>query len=150
MGNSPGCNIMDFVDSVKFILIKVRGGNKMDMKKKRTKCIKDVLDVIQLLVDNCTPKIIRTYFYGEYGDSPSELSIWYLFKTNDELKCAQHNNLINVYEEITRKMLIIKGYPKGVVLGDGKCVFIGFTSEQDIEETADGDYEKYFHGEKII
>ena len=45
---------------------------------------------------NSIPKISEHFFYGAVELSPNNLVIWYLFKTNDELKLAKENGFIPV------------------------------------------------------
>ena len=96
--------------------------------------------------------------------------IWYLFNTNDELVLAKENGLCEQLTEKTTQNLLNEGYPKEAFettemqvaekityanemqeqidnimesLLNTK-VKISFTTEQDIDEKANGDYHSYF------
>lgn len=120
--------------------------------------------------ENSTPKISQHFFYGAVEYSPNNLVIWYLFKTNNELALAKENGLCAQLEQRTTQNLIDEGYPKEAFVktktqGVEKITFangtqeqinsvmdsllnrqvkISFTTEQDIDEKANGDYHSYF------
>ena len=119
---------------------------------------------------NSTPKISQHFFYGAIEYSPNNLVIWYLFKTNNELALAKENGLCTQLEQKTIQNLIDEGYPKEafekakthgiekITFANGtqeqinnimenllnRKVMISFTTEQDIDEKANGDYRMYF------
>lgn len=120
--------------------------------------------------ENSTPKISQHFFYGAVEYSPNNLVVWYLFETNDELELARENGLCTQLAQRTTQNLIDEGYPKEAfektkVQGVEKITFangtqeqidnfmenllnrqvkISFTTEQDVDEKANGDYHLYF------
>ena len=121
--------------------------------------------------ENSIPKISQHFFYGAVEYSPNNLVIWYLFKTNAELELAKENGLCTQLIKETKRNLIDEGYPKDAfskideletekisfenksnaeiddimkLLQSGRKVSICFTTEQDIDEKANGDYHLYF------
>ena len=121
--------------------------------------------------ENSTPKISQHFFYGAVWIAPQNLVIWYLFKTNDELALAKKTGLCTQLVQRTTQNLIDEGYPKETIskvvaqgiekitfnnktseeideimklLQTGRKVMISFTTEQDIDEKANGDYHLYF------
>lgn len=121
--------------------------------------------------ENSIPKISQHFFYGAVEYSPNNLVIWYLFKTNAELELAKENGLYNNLISRTTQNLLDEGYPKEAIskvvaqgiekitfdnktseeideimklLQTGRKVMISFTTEQDIDEKANGDYHLYF------
>ena len=120
--------------------------------------------------ENCTPKISGHFFYGSIDISPNNLVIWYLFNTNDGLALAKENGLCNSLISQTIQNLLDEGYPKEAFETTemqvaekityanemqeqidnimksllNKKVKISFTTEQDIDEKANGDYHSYF------
>ena len=121
--------------------------------------------------ENSIPKISQHFFYGAVEYSPNNLVIWYLFKANAELELAKENGLCTQLIKVTKRNLIDEGYPKDAfskideleaekisfenksnaeiddimkLLQSGRKVSICFTTEQDIDEKANGDYRLYF------
>ena len=120
--------------------------------------------------ENSTPKISGHFFYGSVDISPNNLVIWYLFNTNDEFVLAKENGLCEQLTEKTTQNLLNEGYPKEafettkIQVAEkityankmqeqidnimesllNKKVRISFTTEQDIDEKANGDYHSYF------
>ena len=120
--------------------------------------------------ENCTPKISGHFFYGSIDISPNSLVIWYLFNTNNDLALAKENGLCDSLILQTTQKLFDEGYPKEAFETTEKQavkkttyanemqkqidnimesllynkVKISFTTEQDIDEKADGDYHSYF------
>lgn len=133
--------------------------------------------------ENRLPAISMHFFYGSVEIDPRNLAIWYLFKTNAELKEAENSGLCTEIIEATTKKLLSEGYPKEaftekitpyednlIVIENGdsfsdesitmeqapkefknfmknihtKKVYINFTTEEDIDEKADGDFHLYF------
>ncbi len=132
------------------------------IKKAVNKTVKDF--------ENSIPKISGHFFYGSVELSPNNLVIWYLFNTNDELALAKENGLCEQLTEKTIQNLLHEGYPKEAfertkmqvdekityanevqeqidnIMENllNKKVMISFTTEQDIDEKANGDYHSYF------
>ena len=121
-------------------------------------------------IENSIPKISGHFFYGSVDISPNNLVIWYLFNTNDELALAKENGLCEQLTERTTQNLLDESYPKEAFEKTkmqavekityanevreqidnimesflNKKVMISFTTEQDIEEKANGDCHLYF------
>ena len=139
-------------------------------KFKLERKIKKAVDKTVKEFENSTPKISQHFFYGAIEYSPNNLVVWYLFKTNDELALAREIGLCSQLEQRTTQNLIDEGYPteafeKTKMQGVEKITFsnetqeqiekimesllnrkvnISFTTEQDIDERANGDYHLYF------
>lgn len=147
-----------------------RKGFNMFEKFSLNRKIKKAVNKTVKEFENSTPKISEHFFYGAVELSPNNLAIWYLFKTNDELKLAKENGLCDKLIFQTTQNLLDEGYPKEAFertkmqvvekityanemqeqIDDimqkllNKKVSISFTTEQDIDEKADGDYHSYF------
>ena len=120
--------------------------------------------------ESSTPRISQHFFYGAVEYSPNNVAIWYLFKTNAELEMAKENGLYDNLITRTTQNLLDEGYPKEAfekvkthnveetvyanemqeqidnIMENllNKKVNISFTTEQDIDEKANGDYHLYF------
>ncbi len=115
-----------------------------------------------------SPRIRRINFYGVYDVTPQSLVIWYIFDTiNDEIT-ARETGLEKSIIDFTKESLLRGGYPEeaftDTILGyttlislpdeNGKIterqeplirkVMISFSSLEDIELTANGDWRMYF------
>lgn len=119
---------------------------------------------------NSTPRISKHFFYGAVELGPENLVIWYLFKTDSELKTAKANGLCQKLEQTTIKNLVDLGYPKDaftvktvdlpnkISFANGtdeqkseiiyalthRSAKITFTTEEDIDKKTNGDYYLYF------
>ncbi|MBR4057041.1 MAG: hypothetical protein IKK00_02750 [Oscillospiraceae bacterium] len=117
-----------------------------------------------------TPKIYQHFFYGAFDIEPQHLVVWYLFETDAELEAAKTSGYCVELERATIHNLIALGYPKGAFeltnMGAPKITFCGgteedqknilhaltyskanisFTTKEDIDNKANGDYYLYFH-----
>lgn len=140
----------------------VRSKRKRIIKKAVKKTVAEFLD--------STPKIYSHLFYGAVDIAPQNLVIWYLFETDAELECAKTTGFCDDLERTTIKNLIDLGYPKEAFeitdMGTPDITFcngtkeeqdnilqlltyrkasISFTTKEDIDNKADGNYYYYFH-----
>ncbi len=91
------------------------------------------------------PEIFFHTFYGAVDISPKNLSIWYIFKTNSDLLSAKESGYCDEIKKLTIENLIACGYPEDAFADcDGRKAAVCFTSQQDVDEKADGDYRIYF------
>ena len=116
-----------------------------------------------------TPSIYEHFFYGAFELAPQNLVIWYLFETDAELESAKSSGYCDELQNATIINLIDLGYPKDAFVLTDMCVpditFVGgtpgehekimqslihrkamvsFTTKEDIDNKADGDYRMYF------
>ncbi len=116
-----------------------------------------------------TPRIYEHFFYGAYDMDPQYLVVWYLFETDSELASAKASGYCDDIEKETIRNLIRFGYPKEAFertnMGNPNITFYGgseeekqnilntltyrkamvsFTTKEDIDNTANGDYHIYF------
>lgn len=94
---------------------------------------------------NRQPEIFFHTFYGAVDISPRNLSIWYIFATESDLLSAKKSGLCNEIEKLTIGNLIACGYPEDAFTAEnGKKASVCFTSQEDVDKKADGDYRLYF------
>ena len=116
-----------------------------------------------------TPAIYEHFFYGAFELAPQNLVIWFLFETDDELESAQSSGYCDELRNAAFNNLISLGYPKkafesahmdlpqitfvGGTPEDhenilqslaNRKVMVSFTSKEDIDNKAGGDYRLYF------
>ena len=140
------------------------------MKMKLNKIIKKALKQTVTEFNGVYPAIYDHFFYGAVDLAPQNLAVWYLFQTDKELQEANENGLCSKLTEATVKNLIAEGYPNeafseteftlngeitlhGVTTEEIKDVIytlthskakIAFTTREDIDRKANGDYHLYF------
>ena len=144
----------------------------MFLFSKRNRIIeKAVAKTIAAFADR-TPKIYQHFFYGAFDIAPENLVIWYLFETDDDLDKAQEIGLCAELDTTTTRNLIFYGYPEEAVekidtssksykiefrgkasedeinylrnaLKNRKA-HVSFTTKEDIDREANGDYHLYF------
>lgn len=137
----------------------------------RNKIIKNAVEKTVVQFSNAVPHISKHFFYGAVDIEPENLVIWYLFETDSELEQAKQNSLCDKLKKTTINNLIEMGYPKEafcekelelspkVTFADGteekiknsiiyslahRKAKIAFTTEEDIDKKANGDYHLYF------
>lgn len=143
----------------------------MFLLSKRNRIIKKaVAKTVSEFADR-TPKIYQHFFYGAVDIAPCNLAIWYLFETDEELKNAQESGYCDELKEATVRNLTALGYPKEAFVISyqevpmDKIIFEGgteeqrnsilksismrhacvsFTTKEDIDNKAHGDYHAYF------
>jgi hypothetical protein len=86
------------------------------------------------------PVIFDNYHYGSIATNPKNLVIWYLFEKDSEMEEARNNGLMADLRKLTLEELKSNGYPEEV-LGE---IYIEFTTDEDIQNTTDGNYYYYF------
>ena len=116
-----------------------------------------------------TPKIYEHFFYGAFDIAPQYLVVWYLFQTDAELETAKSSGYCDDLEKATISNLIDLGYPQEAFeitnMGTPNITFCGgteedqqnilhsltyrkamisFTTKEDIDNKANGDYRMYF------
>ena len=125
---------------------------------KLNKIIKKSVDATLLQIENDSPRIFKHCYYGAFWVSPGSLVIWYIFKTDAEWEEAKENGLTNQLKLLTFHNLMSFGYPLMAIPSKfipenkrdkessrGKKVFVAFTSDEDVQNKAGGDYHVYFN-----
>ena len=133
--------------------------------------IKKALKMSAAEFKGCTPPIYQQFFYGAVDVDPRNLVVWFLFETDEALAQAKQTRLCEQLMEATKRNLISCGYPKDafietvVPLPDKvkiqggtdeqraaivhqmthRKAKIAFTTKEDIDKKANGDYCLYFH-----
>ena len=143
----------------------------MNFFSKRKRIIKKtVVNTVKAFTDR-TPEIYNNFFYGEFDSDPKKLVICYLFETDAELKYAEISGFCDELEKLTIENLISSGYPKNAFedtkteslekviavksgaeediqrvfdLLENKKAKVAFTTQEDIDKKANGDYHLYF------
>lgn len=138
---------------------------------KRNRIIKKAVAKTVREYGDRTPRIYQHFFYGAVDMAPQNLVVWYLFETDSELKTAETSGVCNELQKMTVKNLLLLGYPeeafershadtpanKFMIQAEtkediqafpyslnNKKVMISFTTKEDIDKKADGDYRLYF------
>ncbi len=113
------------------------------MFSKRERIIKKSVKAAAAAFKNRTPKIIIHLFYGAVDISPRNLVVWYVFEKDVDLEAAKASGLCAEIKKETINNLISNGYPQEALKTDEKeTVF--FTTQEDVDRKADGDYRLYF------
>ncbi len=143
----------------------------MFLFSKRNRIIKKAVEKTVQEVEGRTPKIYEHFFYGSFDQAPQYLVVWYLFETDLELEEAKKSGFCNELEKLTIENLVSLGYPKEAFeltkmdVPTNKITFQGgteedherilfsltnrkamvsFTTKEDIDKKANGDYHLYF------
>ena len=136
---------------------------------KRKRIIKKAVKKTVLGFADRTPKIYEHFFYGAVDIGSQNLVVWYLFETDAELESAKTSGFCTELEKATIRNLIDFGYPQEAFeltnMGTPKITFCGgteeeqqnilhsltyrkamisFTTKEDIDNKANGDYRVYF------
>ena len=143
----------------------------MVFRRSLTKAIKKGLEKTASEFSECTPRIVDCFYYGAYDIRPQHLVIWFLFETDSDLDEARSSGLCYRITSASVANLISAGYPKESFtrtkndVNTGKirilngteeqtqrlmdaisysCARVSFTSKEDIDRKANGDYHLYF------
>ena len=141
----------------------------MMLRTRLEKIIKKSIEETVSEYSTCLPKIVEHFFYGAIEIAPQYLVIWYLFDRNSDLAEAQASGLCERIRRATVQHLKDHGYPvqafevpkplsfrKITISGNQKKaeelkavlknrkISVAFTSKEDIESKAHGDYRLYF------
>lgn len=122
-------------------------------------------------LSSCTPHFVEHFFYGAYEIEPQNLVIWFIFDTDHDLRIARDSGLCDKITSTVITNLIAEGYPKKAfapVKADvneekiqfinasqeqiqtiidavsNRSVHVSFTTKEDIDREAHGDYCLYF------
>ena len=137
------------------------------LKKTIQKALKKTVDEFS----DCIPHFVDHFFYGAYDIGPQNLVIWFLFETDNDLKNARNSGLCDKITSTVITNLIAEGYPKEAFTSvktdvnaekmqfinatqeqihslidalSNRCVHVSFTTKEDIDRKANGDYRLYF------
>ncbi|HWU26329.1 MAG TPA: hypothetical protein VN154_07995 [Rhizomicrobium sp.] len=102
--------------------------------------INAAMDGVLKRVEGRKPPIFMQTFYGAISIDPRFLAVWYIFKTEDELRAAKTTGFTQTLDELTRELLDARGYPNFAV----GLIAVSFTSDEDIFKKTGGDYPRYF------
>lgn len=143
----------------------------MILFSRRNRIIKKAVTKTVLEFENKNLKLYDYFYYGAVDISPQNLVVWYLFETDAELEIAISSGLCNELQKATIKNLISFGYPQesfysaNMEIPTEKITFQGcleedkqkmlyslahrkatvsFTTKEDIDNKANGDYHLYF------
>ncbi|MGE0744258.1 MAG: hypothetical protein AB7K86_03375 [Rhodospirillales bacterium] len=86
------------------------------------------------------PAIAEFFSYGATSIHGRYLTPWFLFRTDAELAAARANGLAAEIERRVRDELLARGWPAGEM----PACAANFTTQEDIQRRAGGDYWKYF------
>ena len=122
---------------------------------KRDRIVKKAVKKTVSEFSDRTPKLQTYFFYGATELAPQNLAIWYLFRTDAELKAAKSSGYCAELEKATVRNLIDLGYPQEAFApandetdeaqqNNYRKATISFTTREDVDNKADGDYRMYF------
>jgi hypothetical protein len=86
------------------------------------------------------PSVQKHIFYGASTIHPRYLVSWYIFQTDRDLETARESGLTSDLDTFTRAELNNCGYPKEGT----ETMRVAFTSEEDVQNKAGGNYYLYF------
>ena len=116
--------------------------NKKHMSKKRIifsrteRIINRAVEKTVSEIHKRTPQICDYFFYGAFWTNPKTLVVWYIFKTDSELECAESSGLCHDIRCLTDNNLTLFGY--------NQLSKVAFTSIEDINNKCGGDFRLYF------
>ncbi len=139
-------------------------------RRRLEKIIKKSIEKTADAFSKSTPKLYEHFFYGSFDLAPQNLVIWYLFETDSQLNIAKASGLCEKLKSSTLGNLAAFGYPPEALstirsisvekatmdCGDGSItrqkiqplqnrgVMVSFTTKEDIDRIANGDYHLYF------
>jgi hypothetical protein len=104
------------------------------------KIVSGATDRVAKEISACGPPLKHRLFYGASAIHPRHLVTWYIFDTDGELKAAAEIGLTSKIDALTRRELATGGYPEvGIPL-----MHVSFTSKEDVDRKAGGNYFLYF------
>lgn len=139
------------------------------MKNIYDKIIKNSVKAVKKRHKQDKPKILDSFYIGDYNKNPRQLVIFYVFKTDSDLQYAKDIGLFDIIEKETMNELIAGGYPEfafeaeegfdisgdTVITQDEELVrqFIDkmndtratvlFMSEENVKDKADGSFHEF-------
>ena len=78
-------------------------------------------------------------FFGAMGIDPKHLAIWCFFKKNTDLKKAEEEGFTSDIQSAIRAALRTHGYPSFLT----PSFFVSFGTDEDVQNTCDGNYWHY-------
>jgi hypothetical protein len=112
----------------------------MFLFSKRNRIIKKAVAKTVAAFADRTPKIYQHFFYGAFDIAPQHLVVWYLFESDTEMETAKSSGYCDELKKATIRNLINLGYPQEAIGTHN----ISFTTKEDIDNKANGDYHLYF------
>src|SRR5262249_34747878 len=116
--------------------LKIRAIRQRRLDNITNKAVRQVLNAVSAR----EPSIRKHFFYGASAIHPRHLVTWYIFQTEHDLEAARQNGLTGELDALTRGKLTDAGYPASGV----KLMLVAFTSEEDVQNKAGGNYFLYF------
>ncbi len=98
-----------------------------------------IMEVLNSVAER-NPQIVKHFSYGASALHPRHLVTWYIFRTDADLEEARGSGLTADLDSLTRAELTSCGYPSS---GAG-AMYVSFTSEEDVNNKAGGNYWLYF------
>jgi uncharacterized Tic20 family protein len=102
--------------------------------------VEDATQRVMTSVARAEPAVVHHLFYGSMGVDPENLVVWYLFETDTAQETAEESGLLANLDKRTRCALRTHDYPTPAV----DRIAVRFTSLEDIEREAGGNWWQYF------
>jgi hypothetical protein len=102
--------------------------------------VKAATQAVASRISKRKPTLFSHFFYGAMGIDPRHLTMWYLFESDAELTDAKSSGLTDSIADLTRDELAARGFPEGAI----PLICVAFTTQEDIQRVAGGDYRLYF------